>query len=113
MNLYHVCMTLGRTSGCHQLPERSFSFRGKQFPVCARCTGVYFGQLLAILSVKWLRPPLWIVPLFCTVMLADWGAQALRWRSSTNIRRFFTGLLCGYALGYGIIIGLAKLLGSI
>ena len=26
---------------CHRIPERSFFFRGHQFPVCARCTGFY------------------------------------------------------------------------
>lgn len=106
-------MILGRASGCHQMPERSFFFRGKQFPICARCTGVYIGELLALLSVKWLRPPLWVVPLFCAVMLVDWGIQALGWQESTNIRRFITGLLCGYGLCYGAVIALVKLLKSI
>ena len=41
-------MEIGRRAGCHQMEERSFSFRGYQFPVCARCTGVLLGQLLAI-----------------------------------------------------------------
>lgn len=113
MTHYRICMLLGRASGCHQLPQRSFFFRGKQFPVCARCTGFYLGQFLALLSVKWLRPPLWVVPLFCGLMLLDWGVQALKWRESTNIRRLVTGLLCGYGMGYGIVIGLANLLGYI
>jgi uncharacterized membrane protein len=26
---------------CHQQPERSFFLDGDQFPVCARCTGLY------------------------------------------------------------------------
>ena len=26
---------------CHQQPERSFFLEGNQFPVCARCTGLY------------------------------------------------------------------------
>lgn len=31
--IYKKLMVIGRATGCHQLPERSFSFRGKQFPV--------------------------------------------------------------------------------
>jgi len=33
---------------CHQRPERSFFFRGHQFAVCARCTGLYFGAALSV-----------------------------------------------------------------
>ena len=28
---------------CHQLPARSFHLGAAQWPVCARCTGIYFG----------------------------------------------------------------------
>ena len=50
--IYKKLMVIGRATGCHQLPERSFSFRGKQFPVCARCTGVFIGEVLGIFLFK-------------------------------------------------------------
>ena len=31
---------------CHQLPERSFHLWSAQMPVCARCTGIYFGAVI-------------------------------------------------------------------
>jgi uncharacterized membrane protein len=34
---------------CHQRPERSFHGRDAQFPVCARCTGLYVGALVGAL----------------------------------------------------------------
>ena len=35
---------------CHQLAERSYHLWGAQMPVCARCTGIYFGALLGIVG---------------------------------------------------------------
>ena len=32
---------------CHQRPERSFFWDGQQFPVCARCTGLYLSGAVA------------------------------------------------------------------
>jgi uncharacterized membrane protein len=33
---------------CHRIPERSFSVAGRQFPLCARCTGTFLGILLGL-----------------------------------------------------------------
>jgi len=44
---------------CHQRPERSYHFLAAQLPVCARCTGIYFGAAVgAIVAVVGeLAPP--------------------------------------------------------
>jgi len=39
---------------CHQRPERSFWLWGAQFPVCARCTGIYAGAALGVIAA-WAR----------------------------------------------------------
>jgi uncharacterized membrane protein len=35
---------------CHQRPERSFFWASHQFPVCARCTGLYLSSAAGILA---------------------------------------------------------------
>jgi uncharacterized membrane protein len=35
---------------CHQRPERSFFLDGHQFPVCARCTGLYLSAAVGIIG---------------------------------------------------------------
>jgi uncharacterized membrane protein len=36
---------------CHQLPQRSIHLWGRQFPVCARCTGIYMAAALVGLGL--------------------------------------------------------------
>ena len=38
---------------CHRISGRSFMLNGRQFPLCARCTGMYLGAALAVLAL-WL-----------------------------------------------------------
>lgn len=36
---------------CHRITERSFTIYGRQFPLCARCTGMYLGAFLVFLTL--------------------------------------------------------------
>jgi uncharacterized membrane protein len=84
---------------CHRLPERSFYFKGKQFPVCARCTGVYLGQFIMIfLIILGLRPEIFVSLLLIIPLAIDGTIQYFNLLASTNIRRFITGLIGGAGL---------------
>jgi len=91
-------MKAGSLYGCHQMAKRSFIINNYQFPVCARCTGVLAGSLLAYVMFAFWQPPL----LFClagaAVMLTDWLIQHLKIKESTNPRRLVTGLVAGYSI---------------
>lgn len=96
-------MRFGNYLGCHQRPDRSFFYKNKQFPVCARCTGVIIGQTIAIfaylLNIR--LHIIWCI-ILCGIMFGDWLIQKLNILESTNPRRLITGLLGGY--GYMTIV---------
>ncbi|NLG05113.1 MAG: DUF2085 domain-containing protein [Clostridia bacterium] len=120
--LLELIRTIGNLSGCHQMPERSFFYKGKQFPVCARCTGVSIGQFLSVVcnialilhqknasfkdktTIDVTRPSrLAVFPFLPSfVMLGtmgfDWLLQEIKLLPSTNPRRFVTGILGGFGL---------------
>jgi uncharacterized membrane protein len=83
---------------CHQLPERSFFWKGKQFFMCARCTGINLGYLALPLFVFGIIriPFLWTILLILPTYI-DGGIQAYFNIESTNSRRFITGLISGVA----------------
>ncbi|WP_459639671.1 DUF2085 domain-containing protein [Faecalimonas canis] len=97
--IYKKLMLIGRATGCHQLPERSFFYHGKQFPVCARCTGVFIGEILGVLLFKIAEISNLIGILFCLIMFVDWFVQYKFHSESNNMRRLITGFMCGYAFG--------------
>ncbi len=101
-------MKLGARTGCHQMPERSFFVKGYQFPVCARCCGVFIGYLLApIIYVKIGFNKLRNYAITgLLIMFMDWLLQAIHIKESTNVRRLFTGI----AGGFGSMVVFIKLI---
>ncbi len=81
---------------CHRLPERSFFWKGKQFPVCARCTGIHVGYLtfpLFLFSIFTLN--IWWTMLLIIPTYLDGTVQAVTNWESNNILRVVSGVLAG------------------
>lgn len=95
-------MELGTAAGCHQRPERSFFVGGWQMPVCARCTGVFIGQLLALPALLLFVPQVGAAVLALPLAL-DGLTQKAGWRTSTNRLRLVTGLLAGFGLATAVL----------
>ena len=93
--IWLLFMKIGALS-CHQIYERSFNFRGYQFPVCARCTGIFIGHVIAIfLCIIKVRISSKICVLLILIMAFDGFLQLFKVKKSTNIRRLITGILAG------------------
>lgn len=106
--MQHFTHKLGRflqiLFGCHARPERSFFFRGKQFPICARCTGELIGILAGIpTAIIFGFPKLPYVFLMMVPLLVDGFLQLLTSYESGNLRRLFTGILFGLAFDFTLI----------
>ena len=92
--VYVWLMRAGRY--CHQRPERSFFFRNKQFPVCARCTGILLGGLLQlILWLSGLRTPALYAALCILPLAVDGLVQHFTAYESNNPLRLLTGIVAG------------------
>lgn len=90
---------------CHCRPDRSFFINNHQFPVCARCTGIYISALLYVLlylffiSFRFLvySNNYIIIPILCIIpCFIDGITQYTGLRESTNFIRVFTGFLAGF-----------------
>ena len=97
--MYDFLFRLFAHLGCHQRSDRSFFFHGRQFPLCARCTGMFAGYAAGFLTLCFCLPP-WPLGAVCLLpMLFDLFAQNALGRESTNIRRAVTG----FAAGWGVL----------
>ncbi|MDD7218387.1 MAG: DUF2085 domain-containing protein [Clostridia bacterium] len=91
-------MRLGAAMGCHQMPERSFFYKGYQFPLCARCTGILAGYFLGILIYCLFSTNIKIGVILCIPMAIDGITQYLKMRTSTQWLRLTTGILGGIGI---------------
>lgn len=83
---------------CHRRADRSFFYKNHQFPVCARCTGIYL-TILLIPIFKLLHlsfEQLLICGIILIIPMAiDGTTQLFGKRESNNSLRFITGILGG------------------
>lgn len=101
---------------CHQQPERSLHFDGHQLAVCSRCFGVYFG-LFAGLAIYplWRRieevEPLARFWLFLSLIPIgiDWSLTMFGIWENTQLSRFVTGFILGFACATFIVPALVEI----
>ena len=80
--------------GCHCLPERSFFIKGKQFPICSRCTGILVGIFLAICTFFFVQIPIYYLIIMTIPMIIDGSVQAkTKYENSNNFIDFFSIIL--------------------
>ncbi len=112
--LWQRAMELGAAAGCHQRADRSFFLGEYQFPICARCTGVFVGQTAALgMLAARKRLSMWAAAGLLLIMGADWFAQYIGLRESTNIRRLVTGIMGGIGVVFiwaSLVCAVIKLL---
>lgn len=111
MKLWIKLMEIGAMTGCHQMPERSFFFKGYQFPVCERCTGLLIGYILGF-GIEFLCPfDMLTLFLICVPLIIDGTTQYAGLRESNPWLRLFTGIICGIGVA-GIELKIIKIIGG-
>lgn len=112
---------------CHRITERSFVINGRQFPLCARCTGMYLGVALTVIVIflsgrlRWSDlPPLPILLVligFIGLMGIDginsyshFFPTAPHLYEPRNWLRLLTGMGTGLAMGVFMLPALAQTL---
>lgn len=90
--------------GCHARADRSFFYHGRQFPICARCTGELIGMILGVPIAFFMGYPSFsVVLLMMFPMVLDGFLQLLTPYESKNYRRCATGIVFGIAFIFFLI----------
>lgn len=89
---------------CHRMPERSFHYHSKQFPLCSRCTGIMCGYAMGVL-IFLLFDKLSLLLSFTLIlpMVVDGTGQLFHKWESNNIRRLITGVMGGISIDFIVI----------
>jgi len=98
---------------CHRISGRSFFVGGRQFHVCARCTGILIGYTLAPLMLLSKHAALYLFPLFLLLMAIDGGTQLFGLRESNNALRLATGLGFGLTLPPFFVLAILAIGGAL
>ena len=91
---------------CHQMPDRSFFFKGYQFPLCARCTGIAIGHINAFILAPFYTFRYWIA-VFMVPLIIDGSLQYITTYKSNNMKRLISGILYGFSFT-SIVIRIIK-----
>jgi uncharacterized membrane protein len=95
---------------CHQLPERSFFLAGRQWPVCARCSGLYLGIAVGLVAWIAMRRVIKVAPveprraigwlaLAAAPTAISWASGVMGFWDGTNVIRAVLALPLGLAGG--------------
>lgn len=106
---YEKGMAIG-SSVCHQISSHSYVLEDVQFPICARCTGLYMGCFIALIYYmtqgKKSGLPSRIFLLLLLIFATAWGVDGLNSFISEYIERPFlwtttntTRLITGFGMG--------------
>lgn len=110
---------------CHRITERSFTINGRQFPLCARCSGMYLGvaliTIVAMLAGRMRRAKLPKLQLFLVLLgfialmgidginsYSHFFPQAPHLYEPRNWLRLVTGMGTGVAMGIILLPALAQ-----
>jgi uncharacterized membrane protein len=98
---------------CHQISDRTFNIEILYMPVCSRCTGIYLGLFISLITIILLErriksefPSLKIVMVAVGVFLImglDVVLSFLKIIESNNIIRLVTGFFTGWFIAFLLV----------
>jgi len=88
---------------CHRIEERCIKIGNHTSFLCARCTGLVVGTVLAVAFLALnVSVPLYVLSVFCIPLLIDGFTQLSNLRKSNNPLRVVSGIL--FAIGLLLIL---------